>query len=174
VRRILFLLSLGILILTLQTTLLAALPVQRVRPDLLLILTLYLGLSCPPVLGGVLAFLMGYLVDLFSGNTFGLYTLSRPLLFYAVHFFRNRFYLEGFSFQSLFVFFFSLLEGLFILMLLAMLNPDPLPKLYPSFFTFLLPQSLFTGVITPMLLPFLAKASVLFLAKDGAGRKERG
>ena len=103
-KRILLLFILGILFLTFQTTFLGFIPIQRIRPDFMLIFTLYLGFSSPPVPGAILAFFMGYLVDLFSGNTFGLYTFSRPLLFYGAYLFKSKFYVEGFSSQFIFVF----------------------------------------------------------------------
>ncbi|MDP2972259.1 MAG: rod shape-determining protein MreD, partial [Deltaproteobacteria bacterium] len=72
-KRIFFPLILGILFLIVQTTWFTFLPIRRIRPDIVLILTLYLGLSSPPISGGILVFFLGYLMDLFSGNGFGLY-----------------------------------------------------------------------------------------------------
>jgi rod shape-determining protein MreD len=158
-KRILLPLFLGAIFLTLQTTLLASLPTRRIRPDIVLILTVYLGLFYPPVSGGVLALVMGILMDLFSGNSFGLYTLSRPLIFYVTQFFKGRIYLESFRSQFLFVFIFGLVEGLFLLILLSLLNPGPVGHLYLLFFTFLFPQSLFTGLITPILFFLIHKIS---------------
>jgi rod shape-determining protein MreD len=173
-RRIVFPLFLGILFLTLQTTLLRSLPVQRIRPDIVLILTLYLGFSYPLISGGILAFFMGYLMDLFSGNVLGLYTFSRPLIFYIAQLFKGRFYLEGFLSQFLFVFLSALVEGLLILILLNGLNPNPLGNLYPMLFTVLLPQSFFTGLITPILFFLLNKGSLLLSDQKRMGLRERG
>lgn len=158
-RRIVFPLFLGVIFITLQSTLLTSLPIQRIRPDIVLILTLYLGLFYPPISGGILALFMGFLMDLFSGNSFGLYTLSRPLIFYVAQFFKGRFYLEGVSSQFLFVFIFGLVEGLLILILLSALNPGPIEHLYSLLFTFLLPQSFFTGLATPVLFFLIHKGS---------------
>ena len=172
-KRVILPLFVGILFLTLQTTLFASLPIQRIRPDIVLILTLYLGLSYPPISGGILAFLMGCLMDLFSGNSFGLYTLSRPFLFYVAQLFKDRFYMGDFSFQFFFGFIFTLFEGLLILLLLNALNPGPLGHLYPLFFTFLLPQSFFTGLITPILFYLFNKGSSLLPNQHGMGIRER-
>ncbi len=173
-KRIGFLLFFGIFFLTLQSTLLMSLPIQRIRPDIVLVFIFYLGLAYPPISGGLFAFFLGYLMDLFSGNTFGLYTFSRPLIFFVAHFFRNRFYLEGFPFKFLFIFSFALLEGLLILVLLSGLNPVPVYKLYSSFFTFLLPQSIVTGLITPILFPLFERGSAFLSRKNGVGVMERG
>jgi rod shape-determining protein MreD len=167
------LLSLGILFLTLQTTLLSYLPIQRIRPDIVLILILHWGLTLSPVSGGIHALFLGYLMDLFSGNSFGLYTVTRPLLFYLARLFRGRFYLESMPSQSLFVFVFALFEGLLILALLTALNPTPLGNLYPLFFRFFLPQSFLTGVITPVLFFLLQKISLTLFQRREMGLRGR-
>jgi rod shape-determining protein MreD len=168
------LLLLGILFVTLQTTLLSYLPIRRIRPDIILVLILYWGFTLPTVSGGIHSLFLGYLMDLFSGNSLGLYTFTRPLLFYLAQLFRGRLYLESFASQSLFVFIFALLEGLLILTLLAALNPAPLGNLYPLFFTFFLPQSLFTGMITPILFFLLQKFSLTLFQTQGMGWRGQG
>jgi rod shape-determining protein MreD len=163
----------GILFLILQTTLLSILPIQRIRPDILLIFTLYLTFLFPPILGGILAMFLGYLMDLFSGNALGFYTFSRPILFFAAYFFKERFYLEGFSSQFLFAFVFGMLEGVLILILLNAVQPVSLGNLYPMLFTFLLPQSFFTGLVTPILFFLFQKASSPLFRQPEQGIKER-
>ncbi len=173
-KRVLLLLISGILVLTFQTTLLGFIPIQRIRPDFMLIFTLYLGFSTSPVPGGILAFFMGYLVDLFSGNPFGLYAFSRPLLFYGAYLFKSKFYVEGFSSQFIFVFLSACLEGFLILMLFTLLNPEPLFHLYPSFLLSLMPQSTFTALITPLFFALFQRGSGLVAGKNGASIQERG
>ncbi len=173
-KRILLLLLLGILLLTVQTTLLRSVPIQRVRPDFMLIFTLFLAFSVSPLPGGILAFLMGYLVDLFSGNTFGLYTFSRPLLFYVAYLFKSKFYVEGFSSQFIFVFLTACLEGVFVLILFTLLNPEPVFQRYPSVLLSLMPQSTFTALITPLFFPLFQKVSGLTTGKDSGHAQERG
>jgi rod shape-determining protein MreD len=168
------LLLLGIVFLTFQTTLLSYLPIQRTRPDIILVLILYWGFTLPPVSGGIHALFLGYLMDLFSGNSFGLYTFTRPLLFYLAQLFKGRFYLESLPSQSLFVFVFALFEGLLILTFLAALNPAPLGNLYSSFFTFFLPQSFLTGMITPVLFFLLQKLFLTLFRTQEIGLGERG
>lgn len=168
------LLLLGILFLTFQTTLLSYLPIQRIRPDIILVLILYWGFTLPPVSGGIHALFLGYLMDLFSGNSFGLYTFTRPLLFYLAQLFKGRLYLESLPSQSFFVFVFALFEGLLILTLLVALNPAPLGNLYPLFFTFFLPQSLLTGIITPVLFFLLQRIFLTLFQTQGMGLREWG
>jgi rod shape-determining protein MreD len=163
----------GILFLILQTTLLSFLPIQRIRPDIVLIFTLYLTFLFPPILGGILAMFLGYLMDLFSGSALGFYTFSRPLLFFAAYFFKERFYLEGFSSQFLFAFAFEMLEGVLILILLNALQPVSLGNLFPVLFTSLLPQSFFTGLVTPILFFLFQKVSSPLFRQPEQGIKER-
>ncbi len=158
-KRTVFLLLMVLVFLTLQTTLLTVAPIQRVRPDLLFILTVYFGFSTSTVSGGLLAFFMGYLLDLFSGNVFGLYALTRPLIFFTTRLFKREFYWEGFSFQLLFVFIVAMLEGLLLFVLLVGLSPGPLRNLFPAMLTTLLPQSLCTALITPPLFFLLRKGA---------------
>jgi len=173
-KRIFFPLLVGILSLILQTTLLSSFPIHRIRPDLLLIFTLYLAFLSPPIFGGILAFLMGTLMDLFSGNALGFYTFSRPLVFFAAQFFKERFYLEGFSSQFLFAFVSAILEGVLIFILMNTLQPHSLGNLFLLLFTFLLPQSFFTGLATPPLFFIFQKGSSLLFPQPEKGMKERG
>jgi rod shape-determining protein MreD len=164
----------GILLLILQTTWLSFFPIQRVRPDLLLIFTLYLAFLFPPFLGGILAFFMGYLMDLFSGNTLGLYAFSRTMVFFATQFLKERFYLEGFSFQFLFAFIFSILEGGLLLVLINGLDPVSFENLYRSLLTFLLPQSFCTGLVAPLLFLLFKKGTSFLFTQPEQGIKARG
>lgn len=172
-KRFLFPLIVGVLLLTLQTTLLMSLPIQRIRPDLVLVLVLYLGFSYPPVSGGILTFFLGYLMDLLSGNALGLYTLTRPLIFYIAQFSKGRFYLESPVSQFLFVFGSALAEGMLILGLLSILNPAPAGHLLPLYLTYLLPQAILTGLIAPLLFPLFNQGLSLLLRESGTGVKER-
>jgi len=173
-KRFVPLLLAGILLLILQTTWWSFFPIPWIRPDFLLIFTLYLAFIFPPFLGGILAFFMGYLMDLFSGNTLGLYAFSRTLAFFATQFLKERFYLEGFSFQFLFAFVFSLLEGGFLLVLIHGLEPVSFENLYLSLFTHLLPQSFCTGLAALLLFPLFQMGTSLLLSQPKQGIKARG
>ncbi len=161
-KRILLPLSVGILFVTLQTTLFSLPFLQRIRPDLVLVLILTFAFSFSPILGGILSLFLGYLMDLFSGNTFGLFTFSRPMVFYMAQIIKDHFFLENFRSKFLFTFSMGLIEGLLILIFLKALNPGPHTHLYPLFYKFLLPQSFFTGLLALGLIPLFNKR--LFLS----------
>jgi rod shape-determining protein MreD len=173
-KRFVLLLLAGILLLILQTTWWSFFPIQRIRPDLLLIFTLYLAFLFPPFLGGILAFFMGSLMDLFSGSTLGFYTFSRTLVFFATQFLKERFYLEGSSFQFVFAFIFSILEGGLLLMLINGLEPVSFGNLYSSLLTYLLPQSFLTGLAGPFLFYLFKKGTSLLFTQPEQGIKVRG
>ena len=172
-KKVIFPLLLGIFFLVVQTTWLTSFPIRRIRPDIVLILTLYLGISSPPISGGILAFILGYLMDLFSGNGFGLYAFSRPILFYGAQLFKDRIYLESVHSRSLFVFLFALSEGFVLMLLLKALNPEHLRNLYPLFFTVFLPQALSTALIAPAFFHLFRKGSSLLFVHPmmEAGKK---
>jgi len=161
-KRILLTLSAGILFVTLQTTLLSLPILQRIRPDIVLILILIYALSLPPILGGLLSLFLGYLMDLFSGNTFGLFTFSRPMVFYMAKIIKDRFFLENFQSRFFLTFSIGLIEGLLLLIFLRALNPGPRSHLYPLFYSCLLPQSFFTGLLALILIPLFNNRLFLF------------
>jgi rod shape-determining protein MreD len=173
-KRVLLSLVIGIFFLTLQATLLPSLPIQKIRPDIVLILVLYWGLSASLISGGILSFSMGFLMDLFSANSLGLYAFSRTLLFFLAQLFKDRFYLERALSQFLFVFLFALFEGFLILALLSAMNPSPLGNLTSLFFSFFFPQSFLTGLISPPLFLLLNKVNPLSFQQNGMGFREQG
>ena len=160
----------GIVLLTLQATLLAFYPIQKVRPDIVLILVLYLGFSYPAIPGGILAFGLGCLVDLFSGNSLGLYAFTRPLIFFVARLFRSHFYWEGISFQFVSVFIFALLEGWIILLLVAGLHQGPFHRPSTAMIHFL-PQAVLTSLIAPVLFSLFNWGSVWLSKKQERHRR---
>lgn len=79
-KRVLTYAILGLCVILLQTTLLPRLLGNGPRPDLLLLLALHIGLNEPALRGAFTAWLLGCLLDVFSGTTFGLYGLILLLL----------------------------------------------------------------------------------------------
>jgi len=67
--------------LTLQTGGLHMLPLGNHIPDLILILAVYLGLKHHTALAAIIAFVMGYATDVFSGSQIGLNAFMITLIF---------------------------------------------------------------------------------------------
>jgi rod shape-determining protein MreD len=76
--------SLGFVLLVLQTTLVPVLLPLHFKPDLLLILVVYLGLHEGYVRGGTLAYVLGCLQDVFAAGYPGLFGLAFLGVFLAV------------------------------------------------------------------------------------------
>lgn len=76
-----------------QTTLLPFLPLP-VMPDLLLVLTVYLGVRHPTVAGALGAFLLGYFLDTFSGTLLGLNAFALSAVYVGAHFVARHLWVE--------------------------------------------------------------------------------
>jgi rod shape-determining protein MreD len=85
----------GVLAVVVQTTLVQRLGFLPAAPDLILVLTVYLGLHYHSASGAVGAFLLGYLLDTFSGAVPGLYCLTMTLVFGVVYLVSKRLWMEN-------------------------------------------------------------------------------
>jgi rod shape-determining protein MreD len=150
-----------------QTTVLAALPHQIAKPDLLLILTVYCGLYSPPLAGAMLAFLSGYMMDIFSGSIFGIHTFSKTAIFFLTILVKDRFYIKSHLFQAGAIFSLSIIEGCIIISILGLVSP--VENLLPSFLTFIIPKSLITGLVGPF---FIALVRYVSLLRQGESIKQ--
>jgi len=114
-----------------QTTLLSPSRLGIFYIDFTLILIIYLSLSTE-IRGGIFfAFLSGYMIDLFSGASLGLYVISRLSLFIIIRFIITKIYSDRFIVQILIIFFSIIYEWVllfavfsFIFHLNAALSPD--------------------------------------------------
>jgi rod shape-determining protein MreD len=147
------LLGLIFLSLVIQTTVLAGLPHQLAKPDLLLILIVYFGLNTSPLAGAILAFLSGFMMDIFSGSIFGVHTFSKTAIFFLTILIKDRFYIKSPLFQAGTIFSFSIIEGFIIISILGLISP--IENLLPPFFTFIIPQSLITGLVGPFFIALI-------------------
>ena len=85
----------GALAVVIQTTLLDPLGFLPAAPDLIVVLCVYLGLHFHSVGGASGAFLLGYLLDTFSGSPPGLYALAMTLVFAIVYLVSQRLWVEN-------------------------------------------------------------------------------
>lgn len=92
--RIVLVLSVVLVCLTLQSTLLAGL--GPFRPDMGIPFVLYLGLRHQIKSGAFLSFLLGYLQDLFLGTTVGLHSFALIVLFIGVRPTHDKIKIDGF------------------------------------------------------------------------------
>jgi rod shape-determining protein MreD len=81
--------------LLLQTTVFHALTAGRVIPDLVLVLCVYLGMHEHNVGGAAGAFLLGYLLDSFSGSVVGLNAFAMTTVYLVVYLISRRLWMDN-------------------------------------------------------------------------------
>ena len=79
----------------LQNNIFAAIPLVNTTPNLLLLVTISLGLLHGQVSGLLVGFFAGLLLDIFGGDVLGQYALILGLLGYGCGFFNPYFYMDS-------------------------------------------------------------------------------
>jgi rod shape-determining protein MreD len=79
----------------LQTAVFAAFPRLPVVPDFVLVLAVYLGVRHHGVGGAVGAFLLGYLLDTFSGTVLGMHAFALTAVYAAAYLIARHLWMEG-------------------------------------------------------------------------------
>ncbi|MBW2056573.1 MAG: rod shape-determining protein MreD [Deltaproteobacteria bacterium] len=108
--------------LLLQTTILSSLPS---KPDLVLVLVVYLALSPVTFAGAIIAFLMGCLMDVFAGSTPGFFALTKTAVFFVVYTTRGRLNFESLPARTGLVFMAALMESAMTLALVRFTSGQP-------------------------------------------------
>lgn len=153
--RNLALVAFGFLLLLVETTGAALLPIHPWWPSTLLAVVIYLGVSqeVPLLRGAALSFVFGYLMDSFCGSPMGLETFVTVATFMLARAVRLRLLLRGTLFQVFMTFVITSLAGGTTLALRAIFErsePFPLTDARPSLFAIFAP-----AVTTALLAPFL-------------------
>ncbi|MEM1415050.1 MAG: rod shape-determining protein MreD [Myxococcota bacterium] len=117
----------GFVLLVLQTTLLSPLFVPPLTPNLLLPLVVFVGVvqDLPIARGALLAFVMGYLLDLFGGNQLSVQTFLMVALFLVARGAGLRLFLRNPGFQFVLTLVLALLVGGATLALRAIFGSPP-------------------------------------------------
>ncbi len=85
----------GIFAVVIQTTQIGRLGILPAAPNLILVLVVYLGLRVPTPAGALGAFLLGYLLDTFSGSVPGLHCFTMTLVFAMVYLVSGRLWMQN-------------------------------------------------------------------------------
>lgn len=93
--RILVTFALGLLFMLLQSSVFPHFLPDNLKPDLLLVLVIYLGLREDHLRGGLISYLLGCLKDVFAGIYAGLFGFTFLLIFFAVRAVSGRFNSEN-------------------------------------------------------------------------------
>jgi rod shape-determining protein MreD len=107
--------ALGFVFMLLQSSVFPHVLPGNLKPDLLLVLVIYLGLREGYLRGGVVSYLLGCLKDVFAGIYPGLFGFTFLLLFYAVRGVGGRFNSENPLFLLLLTLAGTLLESALII-----------------------------------------------------------
>lgn len=122
VRGFFLFLVLGWFILILQSSVISYIPNGELQPELLLVLLAHSGVYRRGADGIALALCYGYLMDLFSGQSFGTYLLLYVTMFYLARLLSIRFLLQTRLTQMMLVFSFTLAETLMFAVLSYLLG----------------------------------------------------
>lgn len=156
----LLLLAFGLITFFLQVTVVANL-FGIIKPDLTVIYTVQLGLSQNLLKGSLLAFLLGCLISISSGDLFMIFPLMKLLEYIGIKLIKDFFIIERPFYKSLLVFLTCLGENIFLTLL-------SLPRIRHSYE--FLPSTLLPSFLTVIL-------SILFftiLQRIATERKQYG
>jgi rod shape-determining protein MreD len=117
----------GLLLFVMQTTLFSMLPAWLGRPDLIFLLIVFLAYRFDAIKGAVLVFLIGQLLDIFSGVFLGIYPTVYLLVFFILKILSRHIANES-TFQAPLAIISYLFTASSIFILSTMLAPDALIK----------------------------------------------
>jgi rod shape-determining protein MreD len=156
VRAIALFTLIALLAVVVQTT---VLPMTRLgRPDLLLIICVYLGLHQHSLFGAVGAFLLGYLQDAFSGGLIGLNAFGMCLVFTVVYLTSRRLWVDNAVSKVVVVFLASMVKTVAILGLVAVFISEDLWRTIVRYLVF---DAALAAIISPAVFAVLSRTQLL-------------
>ncbi|HBQ20349.1 MAG: hypothetical protein A2Z91_05455 [Deltaproteobacteria bacterium GWA2_38_16] len=133
------------------------------KPSLLLILLSYLALNRFSIEGGILAFLLGYFIELNSGAPFGFYSCVLVLAFYASKIISVGFFVHTILSEMGFVIIVSIVYKICFLIILSLY--EPIQRILMPTFSTLMAMAFLNVLLTPIIF-FGLKQWDLFLNKE--------
>ncbi len=144
--------------LLLQSTVFHGLGLGWIVPDVLLVLSVYLGLNQHSVAGSAGAFGLGYLQDAASGSPSGLNACGMLVVFVLVYLTCRRLWVDNVVSKVVLVFLASLIKATVVVLLLAALVP--MRGGWSSVPGNLLTQAVFTAAVAPAVFWLLAISGI--------------
>ncbi len=123
------------------------------KPNLMIMFIVYMGFMESVRWGGICSFLLGLVQDSLSGIYFGLNAFSFLVIFIVLKAVSHRLYTDSRSVMVLAVFLSTVVNGLVILLLLAVFSIAP--GLYSSILSTIVPQGLINAFIAYLLFKLL-------------------
>ncbi|HEY8368545.1 MAG TPA: rod shape-determining protein MreD [Thermodesulfobacteriota bacterium] len=155
-KRPLVFLALGGAALVLQMTVLDVLPFGALKPDLVLLLLLYLSGRSDAIPGGLVAFALGYAMDVLSGAPFGLFTVTKVVIYFLGYLAAKRVYLTAGLAPAVMAVVATVVEGLLLRVLYGALGLDG-RALGHGLLRYLVFQALLMGALAPFLFHWLGR-----------------
>jgi rod shape-determining protein MreD len=148
-----------LLIIPLQASLIDALSLGGIKPDLALVLLYIIGLLTGPTEAALAGMAIGLVQDVGSASFIGFSGLTRGLIGFSAGLLGRRVLDLASRSNSIFVAAFSLLEGIFIAFFLQMFYGSvPVVSLMAGR---ILPRALYTGVLGAVLLKLIVRKDVM-------------
>jgi rod shape-determining protein MreD len=116
----------AIVAMVLQTTIFPSIPALPVAPNLMMVLAVYLGVFHRNMGGALGAFLLGYLLDAFSGVRLGVNAFAFTLVFAGVQLVARSIWVQGSVPVIVIVFVAGCVRGLVMLAILTLAGGTPL------------------------------------------------
>ena len=155
-KKSLLMVLLGLAVIFLQTWFFPSFLPFRLKPDLFLILVVYIGVYAGFHRGAVFSLLFGWFQDVFAGNSMGLFGLVFLIIYFMVRYGASRFNAEALGTFYYLVFFGTLAEAFLVCF-------------FQTFFTeagmlwYVVIQNLFPQIILNMLFAFLILRMLLLV-----------
>lgn len=149
----------GVVLLLAQGVIALHLPTQRLAPTLVLPMVLFMAVGDFSLARGVsLSFVLGYLADVFSGGSLGLWTFTLVSVFLLSRVAGLKLFLHGKVFQVLMTFMASMVAGLEMMSLLLVFDRRPLNVVAALGVVFT--QSLATAATAPVVFALVRRLPV--------------
>jgi rod shape-determining protein MreD len=132
---------------------------NSITVELSLILVVYAGFRLEMMKGGVLALMLGFMMDCITGAISGFYTLIYFLLFSMSFLISPRVYGESPGFVVFMTFAGGILEGILIVVLNYLIYGN---HLFYDTFRFFLPQLIVASAVSPFLFKFFDRFGNLY------------
>jgi len=142
------------LALLVQTSFSQQMKLTGVKPDLLLIFTVFVALDNDPDVGGVYGFSVGLLLDLLGGGIVGSNSLAKTLLGSSLGFLRKLVFGENRLVKVALVFVASVLHDLMVYLVYYLLSKG---TVFSNIHLIIFPAALYNMALAALLLPFFGE-----------------
>ncbi len=151
-KKIFYIIFLIIVVGLLQSSnLLESLSIGSVKPDIVLILIIYLSLNYNLLLSETVGFISGIIEDILSKSLLGINGLILTLISFSLNRFKTKIYTEKIFSAIVVVFITSIIKGILYFLLILLFVGDI--NTYNFFIKIMIPESLYNSVLVIIIFP---------------------